>query len=758
MKKSIASAVSKGLILLACSQAVFAEGVEYKVIWDQGAERYRVYMKPDATPRVERTLSAQVTLRIPTDTLPEDFTDVDLDLLSPRSGASWSASSRAFSPVENNTTDYISFTPTLSDPSVFALTAGEEQELFSFHTNGVCLGAVSVMDNDTDPFNPAPGKLNSLQSNPGNEFSSLMWAGANDFLGIYGTQAMCKAGATNTKPVAIVDNASVQEDRAVEINVLANDSDADGDRLTISGKTNGQHGVVTLTNDNSIIYSPEAGFTGTDTFTYTATDGKDGSATGTVYVTVTAKQATNNPPVAYDDAASIQESSSVEVNVLANDLDTDGDSLTINGKTNGQHGTVLIAGDNSIIYTPDAGFTGTDTFTYTVSDGRGGSATATVSVTVSAKQTTNNKPVAGADTGSVEEGSTVEVNVLANDSDADGDTLRVSAKTNGRHGTATLTYYNSVIYAPNAGFSGTDTFTYTVTDNQGGSTTGTVYVTVTAKQVINRPPVAGADSASVQENGSVEIDVLANDSDVEGDNLTLTAVGAALGGATSIQNEKVLYVADNGYSGTDRFHYTVSDADGAETTAQVTITVVSGSDSNPDRDGDGLDNDDEIRLGTNPDQRDSDGDSVSDKEEVGSDLLNPIDTDHDGTIDALDDDDDNDSILSIYENYNRGLLTDTDTDFDGAPDYLDPDDDNDGLLTAQESPDSNGDGFPSDARDSNRDGLPDYLQRPGQFAARSVTPVPTLGSLGMVFMSLLLAGVAVRKYFFKKVPIETQNN
>ena len=751
MKKSIAYAVSKGLILLACSQAAFADGVEYKVAWDQGEARYRVYMTPDATPRVARTLSAQVTLRIPHGTLPEDFTDADIDLLNTRDGASWSANSRTFAPVEDTTTDYISFTPTISNAGVFALTAGEEQELFSFHTGGVCLGSVAVMDNETDPFNPANGKLNSAQSNPGNEFSSLMWAGGNDFLGIYGPAADCAGGSTNTnnKPVAGADTATVQEGGSVDVDVLANDSDADGDTLTLSAKTDGQHGTVTLKGDQSVTYTPDNGFTGTDTFTYTVIDGQGGSVTGTVSVTVTAEPIINNKPVAGADTATVQEGGSVDIDVLANDSDADGDTLTLSAKTDGQHGTVTLKGDQSVTYTPDNGFTGTDSFTYTVIDGQGGSVTGTVSVTVTAKPVINNKPVAGADTATVQEGDTVEVDVLANDYDADGDTLTLSAKTNGQHGIVTLTYYNTVMYAPNAGFTGTDTFTYTVSDDQGGNTTATVSVTVTAKPIVNEPPVAGADTASVQEGGSVEIDVLANDSDAEGDDLTLTAVGSALGGATRIQDGKVVYVADSGFSGADRFDYTVSDAKGAETTARVTVTVISDS----DRDGDGLDNDDEIRLGTDPDESDTDGDGISDADEVGADPHDPLDTDRDGVIDARDDDDDNDSILSVYENYNGGSLRDTDSDLDGKPDYLDVDDDNDGLLTAQESPDQNGDGNPADARDSNFDGLPDYLQRPGRFAPNNVQPVPTLGKLGIIMMSFLLAGVVIRKYFLKKAPV-----
>ncbi|PID33937.1 MAG: hypothetical protein CR976_02990, partial [Thiotrichales bacterium] len=133
----------------------------------------------------------------------------------------------------------------------------------------------------------------------------------------------------------------------------------------------------------------------------------------------------------------------------------------------------------------------------------------------------------------------------------------------------------------------------------------------------------------------------------------------------------------------------------------MTVTLATASDN----DGDGLSNDDEAALGTNPDVADSDGDGIGDLHEVGGNVSSPVDTDRDGTIDALDEDDDNDSIPTRLENYNGGLPTDDDTDRDGTPDYLDPDDDNDGIPTAQEGPAG---GDQSAARDTNGDGRPDY--------------------------------------------------
>lgn len=185
----------------------------------------------------------------------------------------------------------------------------------------------------------------------------------------------------NNPPVAVDDNVTV--DGAVVIDVLANDSDPDGDTITIVSVTQPANGSV-VNNGDSVIYTPNPGFAGTDTFTYTIQD-SDGN-TSTATVTVTVEQDTppidqNNPPDAVDDRAVTNRNTPVTIDVLANDSDPDGDDLTITAVTQGEHGSVVNNGGD-VTYTPDQGFRGTDTFTYTISDGNGGSDTATVTVVI----------------------------------------------------------------------------------------------------------------------------------------------------------------------------------------------------------------------------------------------------------------------------------------------------------------------------------------------------------------------------------------
>ena len=238
--------------------------------------------------------------------------------------------------------------------------------------------------------------------------------------------------------------------------MLANDTDADSDTLTVSAFTQPAHGAVVNNGNGTFTYTPaDNNFFGQDTFTYTINDGFGGTATATVTVTVTP---VNDPPVAGDDAATTQEDTPVTTdNVLANDTDVDGDTLTVSAFTQPSHGSVVDNGDGTFAYTPAAGFYGQDTFTYTVSDGHGGTAVATVTITVTR---INNSPIANDDSAGTQEGTPVTTgNVLANDTDADSDTLTVSAFTQPSHGSVVNNGNGTFTYTPADNFNGQDTFT-----------------------------------------------------------------------------------------------------------------------------------------------------------------------------------------------------------------------------------------------------------------------------------------------------------
>lgn len=276
----------------------------------------------------------------------------------------------------------------------------------------------------------------------------------------------------------------------------------------------------------------------------------------------------NRGPSAQDDAESVdQDSSGNVIDVLANDSDPDGDTLTVSAVTQPGNGAVSNNGDN-VSYTPLPDFVGTDTFSYTISDPSGDTASATVTVTV---VSTNAPPVANDDAVSTDDGISVSINVLANDSDPDGDPLTISSNGSAMNGTVVDNGDGTLTYTPDAGFVGSDSFTYTVSDPDGLSDTASVTIDVT---FVNGAPIANDDSASTSKNTDVVIDVLANDTDPDGDPLTvISVVNTNMGTSVINADGTVTYSPMPGWWGGDTFTYTISDPDGETSTATVTLTV-----------------------------------------------------------------------------------------------------------------------------------------------------------------------------------------
>ncbi len=371
--------------------------------------------------------------------------------------------------------------------------------------------------------------------------------------------------AINDPPVANDDTATTDEDNAVVIEVLANDTDSDGGTLSIESTTAAANGTVVVNADGTITYTPNADFNGDDTFSYTLSDLQGGTDTATVIITV---NAINDPPVANDDTATTDEDNAAVIEVLANDTDRDGGTLTVDSTTAAANGTVVVNPDGTITYTPNADFNGEDTFSYTLSDLQGGTDTATVIITVNA---INDPPVANDDTATTDEDNAAVIEVLANDTDRDGGTLTVDSTTAAANGTVVVNADGTITYTPNADFNGEDSFSYTLSDSQGGTDTATVIIIINA---VNDPPVANDDTATTTIGVSIDIDVLANDVDIEGEDLTIVFItNPTNGSVTQNSDGSLTYIPNTGFVGQDSFSYEISDDEGSRDTATVTIRV-----------------------------------------------------------------------------------------------------------------------------------------------------------------------------------------
>ncbi|MBX2862582.1 MAG: tandem-95 repeat protein, partial [Leptolyngbyaceae cyanobacterium MAG.088] len=276
---------------------------------------------------------------------------------------------------------------------------------------------------------------------------------------------------------------------------------------------------------------------------------------------------------ANNDAAITSLDTPINIQVLANDnispetvftLSTDG---AVNGSVAvNDNGTLADSSDDFITYTPNENFVGTDSFTYEINDGNGVTDTATVNVTVIA----GTIPLALDDSGTVAEDSQITLDVLLNDTDADNDSLSIDSVLSGNNGTTTI-IGNQVLYTPDANFNGTDSFIYTVSDGNGGTDTATVNITVTS---VNDVPLANDDAVTTKQNIAVEVPVLNNDTDIEGDPLTLLSASGASNGTIETQNNQVLYTPNTDFVGTDTFTYEVSDGNGGTDTAIVNVTII----------------------------------------------------------------------------------------------------------------------------------------------------------------------------------------
>ncbi len=380
--------------------------------------------------------------------------------------------------------------------------------------------------------------------------------------------------SANNAPVANNDALNANPNTTIFINPLVNDTDANGDPLTITAasRASGQ-GTVTLVGNEIQFDSPNTN--GTTVISYTISDGYGLTATASITVTI----GSNTAPVAAADTASTTAGAPVDVDVLANDSDANGDPLIISDAVLTAGSGTAIAVNGKLRFTPAAGFIGTATITYTVDDGRGGTATATLTVTV----TGNNAPTAAADSYSVAEDGTLTVNakgILANDTDPDGNMLSAVQVTGVSHGTLTLNADGSFTYAPAANYNGPDSFTYKANDGALDSNTVTVSLTVTS---VNDAPIAFPDSYTVAEDTTLSVvasGVLNNDTDVESASLSAVLVSNASNGAVTLNaNGSFTYVPAGNFAGTDSFTYKANDGTTDSNTVTVSITVTAVNDA-----------------------------------------------------------------------------------------------------------------------------------------------------------------------------------
>ena len=428
----------------------------------------------------------------------------------------------------------------------------------------------------------------------------------------------------NSAPDAVDDSTDGVEDESILVDLLANDSDPDGDPLTVVAATvPAEQGTLVDNGDGTVSFTPADDFNGPATISYTIEDpaGLQDSAIQTVNLAPV-----NDAPVAEDDSDSTPEDTAVTVDLLANDFDVDGDDLTVISATvPADEGTLIDNGDGTVTFTPAEDFTGEATISYSIEDAEGltDSAVHTITVSVVAEA-----PTAVDDTADTDEDTPITIDVLANDTDPQDDPLTITeASVPEEQGTVEIVG-NELLFTPADDFTGPATITYTVEDPDGNADEGEAVVEVNP---VNDAPVAEDDADSTDFNTPVTVDLLANDSDVDGDDLSVVdaTVPGDQGALVNNGDGTVTFTPVDDFEGVATISYTIEDEEGLADSAVHTITVgddprdgfVDGTDGDDlidtdytgDPDGDVIDGDDAILPGTEGDEdvvRAGDGDDT----------------------------------------------------------------------------------------------------------------------------------------------------
>ncbi|MFK7835564.1 MAG: tandem-95 repeat protein [Sulfitobacter sp.] len=438
------------------------------------------------------------------------------------------------------------------------------------------------VDNDTDELtvisatvDPAEGELVEI-SNGVYEFTP-----ADDFTGIATVDYIIAdpdgltddavhtidVGNVNDAPITEDDELTTDEDTPSEpLNVLENDSDPDGDPLELI-EAESPDGDVSFTPEGEVVFTPDPDFNGTTTIEYVVRDPAGEETPGIVNVTV---NPVNDAPDAVDDVDVTPEDTPITVDLLANDTDVDGDDLTVTAvSVPADQGEVVDNGDGTATFTPNPDFVGEVTISYTIEDEEGLTDSAEHTVYVNE---VSDAPVTEDDAAETPEDTPITVDVLENDSDPDGDPLIISeASVPPEQGTVEIVD-DELVFTPAENFNGPATITYTAQDPDGNSTPGELVVDVTP---VNDAPVAEDDTDVTDINTAVTVDLLANDSDVDGDDLTVTSASVPTAqGTISLNGDgTALFTPATDFTGEATISYTIRDEEGLTDSAEHTVII-----------------------------------------------------------------------------------------------------------------------------------------------------------------------------------------
>ncbi len=373
--------------------------------------------------------------------------------------------------------------------------------------------------------------------------------------------------AVNDPPQTHNDSAQTDEDTALSGSLDA--TDVDGDTLEFAASANPLNGTVTVNADGRYTYTPAANFNGADSFGFQVADGTD-VATASISITV---NPINDGPLAVNDEVATNEDVPVSGNVLSNDSDPEGDTLTATRAADPVNGVLELLDDGSFTYMPNANFVGSDNFQYTTSDGQITTAPATVIISVAG---VNDAPQALDDAVATNEDEPISGNVLSNDFDPDGDALTATRASDPMHGILDLQEDGSFTYTPDADFSGADSFQYTTSDGLASTLPATVTISVAS---VNDAPLITSTPDELTVAAGSQFEYAVTTSDQEGDDVTIAfqvtpADPDGQAGWLGFSNATRLLIGIPAEFDAGDYNIVITASDGVESTEQAFVITV----------------------------------------------------------------------------------------------------------------------------------------------------------------------------------------
>ncbi|HBY86409.1 MAG TPA: hypothetical protein DEO86_11085, partial [Colwellia sp.] len=382
------------------------------------------------------------------------------------------------------------------------------------------------------------------------------------------------AGYTTTQAITVTVNSINDEPSITIASTLTTDednnqslmftfSDVDGDTVSATVSTQATDGVASVSG-TTISYVPDANFNGSDSFTLTLTDGA--GYTTTQAITVTVSSVNDEPTITIANTLTTDEDNNQNLSFTFDDVD--GDTVSATVTTQATNGAASVSG-TTVSYVPDANFNGNDSFTLTLTDGAGYTTTQAITVTVNSVNDEPTITIASTLTTSEDNNQSFTFTF----SDVDGDTVSASVTSQASNGVASVSG-TTVSYVPDAEFNGNDSFTLTLTDNAGYTTTQVIAVTVNS--VNDEPTITIASTLTTDEDNNQNLTFTFNDAD--GDTVSATVTTQATNGVASVSGTTVSYLPDANFNGIDSFTLTLTDNAGYTTTQAISVTVNSVND------------------------------------------------------------------------------------------------------------------------------------------------------------------------------------